>query len=214
VQSSVEAGRQASPDRNPTPPRLTEQNEMLNRALLEAAQADDLQGVQLALSRGAHVDAMDEHGWAALHYSAANGNVEVCYALMQRNCDLNATLPDYSTALMLTAEEGHMQIARLFLECGAKVKCRDENGFTVQERCEIRCRPELARLLQSLPASARSRSEPLLQAGDLAAGPAAEASRDKRPPNAKDGKIYIPALSLLPEAQAAACPVQAGSAWK
>eukprot|EP00971_Amphidinium_carterae_P231368 4591576-Amphidinium_carterae.1 len=77
----------------------------------------------------------DDHGWTPLHYAAALGHLDVCEMLLQARADVNATLLDYSTPLMLAAEEGKMRTARLLLSYGAKTHCKDEAGFTVLERC-------------------------------------------------------------------------------
>mmetsp|Transcript_29021 Transcript_29021/g.52864 ORF Transcript_29021/g.52864 Transcript_29021/m.52864 type:complete len:314 (-) Transcript_29021:45-986(-) len=77
----------------------------------------------------------DDHGWTPLHYAAALGHVDVCEMLLLARADVNATLLDYSTPLMLAAEEGKMRTARLLLSYGAKTHHKDEAGFTVLDRC-------------------------------------------------------------------------------
>lgn len=132
--------------------------EQHTQRLFEAAQSGDIQAVQHVLGCGALVNTFDTHGWAALHYSCAAGHGEVCETLLQWGSDVNATLPDFSTPLMLAAEEGQLPVARLLLERGAQAKCRDENGFTALERCDCLIKAELHRLLQ-LPPSAREGNE-------------------------------------------------------
>lgn len=88
------------------------------------------------LRRGASVNARDAHGWAAVHYLAAAGNVDGCNLLVKNSGDVNLPLPDLSTPLMLAAEEGHMSVVELLLENGALLGVKDEDGFTVVERCD------------------------------------------------------------------------------
>jgi len=82
------------------------------------------------------VDDADEHGWAALHYAASGGHTEACKVLLEFKANMEVLLPDRSTPLMLAAEEAQISVIRLLLEHGASTKCRDEDGFTVLERCD------------------------------------------------------------------------------
>mmetsp|Transcript_3128 Transcript_3128/g.6506 ORF Transcript_3128/g.6506 Transcript_3128/m.6506 type:complete len:161 (+) Transcript_3128:297-779(+) len=127
-----------------------------NSRLVEAARVGDAQAVQNAIRHGAAANAADSHGWTALHYSAAGGHLEVCKVLVDHCSDVNATLPDFSTPLMLAAEEGHLSIAKFLLDNGALPKCKDEDGFTAQDRCDKNIEAELKKLL-ALPISERYR---------------------------------------------------------
>mmetsp|Transcript_51664 Transcript_51664/g.122982 ORF Transcript_51664/g.122982 Transcript_51664/m.122982 type:complete len:330 (+) Transcript_51664:86-1075(+) len=98
------------------------------KSLLQARGDDSCTGGTLA-------GLSDEYGWAPLHYAASGGHVELCEILLQARADVNATLPDFSTPLMLAVEEGKMRTARLLLDNGARTRCKDEAGFTVLERC-------------------------------------------------------------------------------
>eukprot|EP00439_Symbiodinium_sp_Y106_P027889 s2080_g3.t1 len=90
--------------------------------------------VERSVAEGASVNAVDTHSWSALHYSAASGQLEVCKFLLQQGCDINSTLNDFSTPLMLAVEEGHLNVAQLLLTNGAVPWCKDETGFTAKER--------------------------------------------------------------------------------
>lgn len=127
-----------------------------NVRLVQAARTGDTQAVHDAVKQGAAVNAPDPHGWTALHYCAASGHLEVCKVLIDHCSDVNATLPDFSTPLMLAAEEGHLSIAKFLLDNGALPKCKDEDGFTAQDRCDKNIEGELRKLL-ALPISERYR---------------------------------------------------------
>eukprot|EP00930_Biecheleria_cincta_P025065 TRINITY_DN17881_c0_g1_i1.p1 TRINITY_DN17881_c0_g1~~TRINITY_DN17881_c0_g1_i1.p1 ORF type:complete len:163 (+),score=37.00 TRINITY_DN17881_c0_g1_i1:165-653(+) len=120
-----------------------------NAKLVESARLGDPQGIYLALKEGASVNAPDAHGWLALHYGSASGNLQVCKALLEQCSDVNCTLNDFSTPLMLAVEEGHLAVAKLLLENGALPWCKDETGFTAQDRCDKTIQPDLAKLLAS-----------------------------------------------------------------
>eukprot|EP00929_Paragymnodinium_shiwhaense_P014635 TRINITY_DN122565_c0_g1_i1.p2 TRINITY_DN122565_c0_g1~~TRINITY_DN122565_c0_g1_i1.p2 ORF type:complete len:163 (-),score=39.36 TRINITY_DN122565_c0_g1_i1:149-637(-) len=120
-----------------------------NIRLVDAARVGDVEAVKQAVRDGASVNTADSHGWTALHYCSANGNVEITRILVDSGSDVNTTLPDFSTPLMLAVEEGHLDIAKILLERGALPKCKDEDGFTVQDRCDKSIKNELIKLLSA-----------------------------------------------------------------
>jgi len=124
-----------------------ESDKALAARLAKAARIGDLAEVQDCLLKGA--PDRDEHGWAALHYGAAAGHVEVCATLLAAGCDVNATLPDRSTPLMLAVEEAHLLVAQLLLESGALIGCRDDEGFTAFDRCDEDIRDGFAKRVWS-----------------------------------------------------------------
>eukprot|EP00434_Breviolum_minutum_P021896 symbB.v1.2.019325.t1/scaffold1577.1/size110854/3 len=122
-----------------------------------------------ALKEGASVNAVDGQGWSALHYSSASGQLEaqflilgfchfsvffpmifeVCKYLLNQSSDVNSTLHDFSTPLMLAVEEGHLDVAKLLLSNGAMPWCKDETGFTAKDRCDKSIQADLTQLLVS-----------------------------------------------------------------
>lgn len=112
--------------------------------LCSAVRNGDVDGIRMCLLAGARPSGRDQHGWAPLHYGASCGNLEACQALLEVGCDLEVQLPDLSTPLMLAAEEGHVDVARLLLDRGAWAEQKDEDGFTALERCDTAARGEFA----------------------------------------------------------------------
>ncbi|CAJ1372158.1 unnamed protein product [Effrenium voratum] len=119
----------------------------VNARLLEAARQGDMEAMERSVTEGASVNAVDTHGWSALHYTAAAGQLEVCKFLLHHSSDVNSTLNDFSTPLMLAVEEGHLNVAKLLLSNGAMPWCKDETGFTAKDRCDKSIQTDVAQLL-------------------------------------------------------------------
>jgi len=120
---------------------------MLAQQLFEAVCRGDLMEAQACLKAGADMNELDEEGWTALHYAVASGHVEICEALIEFGADLEVQLPDLSTPLMLAADEGNLQLARLLLRSGALPGWRDDGGFSAQDRCDANLRAEFAQCI-------------------------------------------------------------------
>lgn len=131
--------------------KLLSARSRLSARLVEAARSGDADTVRSCLLQGAAADTCDDHGWAALHYSAAAGHLEVCRVLVEFGCDVNALLPDRSTPLMLAAEEAQMPIAQLLLDKSALIACKDDIGFTALDRCDARVWEEFASFVWESP---------------------------------------------------------------
>lgn len=110
----------------------------LPERLAEAARRGDVEMINECISElpdGAPVCVKDMYGWTSLHYAAQAGHIEVCRLLLDARGDANAELPDFSTPIMLAVEEGNIPVAELLLQHGARIRSKDEAGFTVMDRC-------------------------------------------------------------------------------
>ena len=105
--------------------------DLINRydeqALQLAAWKGHLAAVKWLLAHGASVNRRGR-GWGALHYAAFADRDEVLRLLIENGGDINARSPNGSTALMMTAREGHEPIARLLLDAGADATLTNDSG--------------------------------------------------------------------------------------
>lgn len=96
-----------------------------NTALMMAAFRQNKPMVLEMIKRGAQVN---QKGWAALHYSAAAGSVELTSILLEHHAYIDAESPSGMTPLMIAAREGQEKVVALLLEQGADATLKD-GGF-------------------------------------------------------------------------------------
>lgn len=102
----------------------------LHRAA-EASQAEDdteyslenaLEVCRLLLAEGADINATTHGGVAPIHLATFTGNLEmVQYLVKQPNINLEVDCEEFGTPLMTAARYGESNIARVFLDAGARV---------------------------------------------------------------------------------------------
>jgi ankyrin repeat protein len=96
-----------------------------NTALMMAAFRQNKPMVLDMIRRGAQVN---QKGWAALHYAAAGGSVEISTILLDHHAYIDAESPSGMTPLMIAAREGQEAVVALLLEQGADATLKD-GGF-------------------------------------------------------------------------------------
>lgn len=109
--------------------RIDATNRHGEQALQLAAWKGHLTAVQWLLDHGAEINRTGKE-WGALHYAAFAGNKEIVSLLIRRGADINARVPNGSTALMMTAHGSHEELAKLLLNAGADPKLVNERGDT------------------------------------------------------------------------------------
>ena len=97
---------------------------------LLAAEAGDLQAVELLRTGGIAVDARDESsGDTALIRAAGTGQMEMIRHLLSEGADVAATNKSGRPALTLAAQEGYTEVVRLLLSYGADPAVKDKDGW-------------------------------------------------------------------------------------
>jgi uncharacterized protein len=116
-----------------------------DRALMDAAKADDTDAISEALSEGAHVDALDERGMSALHIAVAHRRPSAVTALLAAGADPAlqaaynnaphfASLDDIERVAAGTErieDADHLAILRALIEAGAPLNAQNRDGSTL-----------------------------------------------------------------------------------
>ncbi|MFO0875463.1 MAG: ankyrin repeat domain-containing protein [Phycisphaerales bacterium] len=96
-------------------------------ALVGAARKGDLAGMEEAIKAGAKLDDADRaSGRNALHWAAAEGQLEAIAFLLKNNAAINAEDRTGKTALAVAAEKGKVDAVKALLKAGAEVNHRDK----------------------------------------------------------------------------------------
>eukprot|EP00930_Biecheleria_cincta_P001813 TRINITY_DN102900_c0_g1_i1.p1 TRINITY_DN102900_c0_g1~~TRINITY_DN102900_c0_g1_i1.p1 ORF type:complete len:345 (-),score=49.27 TRINITY_DN102900_c0_g1_i1:462-1496(-) len=97
-------------------------------ALRIAASAGHTLMVQVLLSAGADISAVDGNESTALHWAADKGHAQVCDALLKGRAQVDAVDDDSWTPLCLAAEEGHCEACSALLSFNAEINLSDEDS--------------------------------------------------------------------------------------
>jgi ankyrin repeat protein len=126
-----------------------------NTALMMAAFRQNKPMVLDMIKRGAQVN---QKGWAALHYAAAAGSVEIATILLDHHAYIDAESPSGMTPLMIAAREGQEQVVALLLEQGADATLKD-GGFhlTAAEFATKADKPWIAKTINTFLAAKAKR---------------------------------------------------------
>jgi len=130
------------------------------RELWRVAESGDVNELAVILSRGANVNARNEHGMTALMRAAREGHAAVVRALLEHGADPNIARNDKFTALALAAFFGHTEAVRTLLEHGAKTEVVTRSGTSPRLWATARTFTETARCFEK-PAQAVSTPVPI-----------------------------------------------------
>jgi ankyrin repeat protein len=96
-----------------------------------AASLDNIAAMDVLLTAGADIDALDGHQWTALGTAAHAGNDNVARHLLQKGASVDKPMGETGwTALMAAAQEGRGSMISMLLQHGADVNARDTGGYT------------------------------------------------------------------------------------
>ena len=94
----------------------------LDRALVEAADEGDMEGVARLLAAGANINAVVEGDGTPLIVAAREGHLALVTMLLDRGADPNLAAEGDGNPLIMAAREGQTKIVELLLDRGARVE--------------------------------------------------------------------------------------------
>jgi beta-lactamase regulating signal transducer with metallopeptidase domain len=92
-----------------------------DRALLEAAEANDIAAIQELLARGANVNASLSGDGSPLIAAAGRGRMEAVRLLLDRGADPNLAVSGDGNPLIAAAQGGHVEVVQMLLDRDARV---------------------------------------------------------------------------------------------
>ena len=99
-----------------------------------AAQLGDASSLEAQLAAGGvSLDAVDDDGWAALHYSAWYGHSDAVRVLLAAGADVNVRNGAQATPLHFAAGAGRVAVVRALLQAGADRTLRSHEKQTPAE---------------------------------------------------------------------------------
>ncbi len=109
---------------------LEYEDEINERTILhEAAIAGKIEVMQLAISMGTTVDALDVYGRTPLHYAAIQGSTIMADLLVRSGADIDALDHDNFTSLIHAIVHHNAECVSFLIKLGADVNALDSNGY-------------------------------------------------------------------------------------
>lgn len=126
--------------------RVDSRDEDGETALIEAAEAGQLEAVRWLLDHGARPNLQDLEGETALLEAAEEGRVQVMRLLLDRGARIDHHDLRGRTPLMAAVQGGHLEAVALLLDRGAAVGAIDHRGRTAVDMAADK--PEILALLK------------------------------------------------------------------
>ncbi len=93
----------------------------LGLALIEAAEDDDIEGIDGLIAAGVDVNAAVDGDGSPLIAAARGGHLDAVHLLLDRGADVDMAVPGDGNPLLMAASEGHTAVVGLLLMRGADV---------------------------------------------------------------------------------------------
>jgi ankyrin repeat protein len=127
-------------------PRLDNRNRAGDSALMVAVLRGDEEMVKRLIASGASVN---HEGWTPLHYAAYEGNIGLFDLLLNSGAEINALTPSKADALMLAANNGHLDMVKRLLQTPISLERKNDRGYTAEAWARSKGNTDIADLIQS-----------------------------------------------------------------
>lgn len=94
---------------------------------------------------------LEPQGWAVLHYAIYGGHVAIVEYALSNGANINLRAPNQRTALMLAAQNGNLDLARLLVSKGAATGAVDSEKQTAGQIAANKGFDSLANYLKTVP---------------------------------------------------------------
>ncbi|KAJ3093695.1 Serine/threonine-protein kinase plk1 [Phlyctochytrium bullatum] len=101
-----------------------------NTPLMEAAEREHLQVVQVLVENGASIEAENQNGQTPLYLAVSEGHADIVRFLLDKGADVNRCNAYNKTPLVEAASRGHLRAVQALVDRGADADCRDRDGMT------------------------------------------------------------------------------------
>lgn len=115
----------------PRRPKLTEsEQQALNKELIAAAWANDVDRARTLIARGADVNAQDGTKQSAFLIAASEGYLDLLTLTLKHGADVDAKDRFNGTALIRAAERGHAEVCAELIRAGVELDHVNNLGWT------------------------------------------------------------------------------------
>ncbi|MCA1960174.1 MAG: ankyrin repeat domain-containing protein [Desulfomonile sp.] len=149
----------------------------IDRRLIAAVRAGDLNNVQRLIRESADINVADELGWTPLMHTASKNNLKAAQLLISAGADVNTQDRLGWSALMIAAANGHAEVVDMLLKQGADKNARNIYGETAEMKASLGKHSRVLRILsRAAPATERPTEKP---AATPPEGPVAKPEKPK-----------------------------------
>lgn len=142
----------------------------IDDVLIFASEFGILELAQMALKKGADVNAMDDDGMVSLMLTSIYGQTEIAEMLIKNGADVNTMDNDRTSVLALASGNGHIEIVELLIKNGVNLEAIDNHGKTAlliaSELGQIEAVKILIKSGANLKARSKNRMTALMLADD------------------------------------------------
>ena len=135
-------------DKPPNTQNTSEDQENLNKQLIEASKDNQVTLVQQLLEQKADPNTKNNSNWTPLMFAANKGHSEVVNLLLDKGADPNARDNQGWTVVIWAASKGHTKIVNQLIEKGGDPTLKNNSGETALDKAKKNGHTETVNLLE------------------------------------------------------------------